>query len=360
MTMRRRGRIIDTRTAAANGHPRRLTIRQLSDVQSRSIRFLVDGLLPLRTFTLVAGVGGHGKSTLAAAWAAGVTTGHYGDQPAGVLVVSYEDTAEEIWRPRLLAANGDPEQVGFVTVAADDGGMVVLPEDLAELEHAIRERNVRLVVVDPIVAAIDTTLDAHKDQHVRSVLGALRTLAEDVDAAVAGIGHLNKTNSKEAYVRVANSVAFWNAARSVILVTPDGDDDDHRLVSQMKANWARRRPPERWLMESIVLPDEIDAETGRPIETARMTFVETADDVDRDGVLNDHRGHGNNKTEHAAGLLEQLLADGDWHEKTGLVKLAGAHKISERTLVRAAASLGVESEVRGFPASAWWRLRRGS
>jgi AAA domain len=60
------------------------------------------------------------------------------------------------------------------------------PGDLAELEHAIRDHGVRLVVVDPIVAAIDTKLDAHKDQHVRSVLGALRGLAEDTETAIAG------------------------------------------------------------------------------------------------------------------------------------------------------------------------------
>ena len=39
--------------------------RALADVQPRAVRFLVPGLVPLRTLTLVAGVGGLGKSTLA-------------------------------------------------------------------------------------------------------------------------------------------------------------------------------------------------------------------------------------------------------------------------------------------------------
>jgi hypothetical protein len=337
----------------------RLTIRQLSEVRSRSISFLVDGLVPLRTFTLLAGIGGQGKSTLAAAWAAGVTTGQYGDGPADVLVISYEDTAEEIWRPRLLAAEGDPARVGFVSVAVDEGGIVVLPEDLDELGEAIRYRDARLVVVDPVVAAIDTKLDAHKDQHVRSVLGALAELAEATDSAIVGLGHLNKTNSTDAYIRVANSVAFWNAARSVVLVTEDLSDEadgDDRLVAQVKANWCRRRPPQRWRIESTVLPDELDPDTGKPIETARMTFTEHAHDVDHDTLLGGRKSSGTTKTELATEFLQDALADGEWHEKQGLEKIAGAQGISYRTLSRAANDLSIEHERRGFPATSWWRL----
>jgi hypothetical protein len=345
----------DIPAAERNGRPGRLTIRQLSDVESRAISFLVDGVLPLRTFTLLAGVGGYGKSTLAAAWAAGVTTGRYGDDPADVLVISYEDTAEEIWRPRLLAADGDAERVGFVSVALDEGGIVVLPEDLGELEQAVHGRGVRLVIVDPVVAAIDTALDAHKDQHVRSVLGALAGLAEATDSAIAGLGHLNKTNSRDAYIRVANSVAFWNAARSVVLVTPDEGEDD-RLAAQVKANWCRRRSPERWRMESIVLPEELDPETGKPIETARLTFVEFAHDVDLETLLDARKADGSTKTDQAVAFLADALADDEWHEKPGLVKLASAHGISERTLERAAANLQLESELGGFPATARWRF----
>ena len=43
----------------------------------------------------------------------------------------------------------------------------------------------RLVIIDPIVAAIDIALDAHKDQHVRAVLAQLADLAETPDCAVA-------------------------------------------------------------------------------------------------------------------------------------------------------------------------------
>ena len=54
-------------------------------------------------------------------------------------------------------------------------------------------------------------------------------------------------------------MAFWNASRSVVLITPDGDDEDGlRLVAQRKANLARLAPVERHRLEEIVLPDTVD------------------------------------------------------------------------------------------------------
>jgi hypothetical protein len=45
-----------------------LMLQRLSDVEPRNVRWLVHGLIPLRTLTLVAGVGGLGKSM----WLAGI------------------------------------------------------------------------------------------------------------------------------------------------------------------------------------------------------------------------------------------------------------------------------------------------
>ena len=335
----------------------RLVLRRLSEVRSRSVRFLVLGLVPLKTITLLAGVGGLGKSTLAAGFAAAETRGELDGTPHDVLYVSYEDTAEEVWRPRVLAANGDPARVIEVGVALDDGGVVVLPEDLSDLEAVVRDHDVRLVVVDPVVAAIDVALDAHKDQHVRSVLGKLAKTAEDTGAAVVAIGHLNKNDSTDAYVRVANSAAFWNASRSVVLVTEDPEDDDCRLVAQVKANWSRSVGVQRWEVESIVLPDEIDATTGKPVETSRLVFVGFAEDVRAGDVLRSDKG--GDKEKQAAQFLGDELADGEWHESADVKAKAEAQGIAARTLKRAAKNLGYEFRTEGFPMRTLWRLPIG-
>jgi hypothetical protein len=341
----------------------RLLRQSLAGVRSRSVRHLVPGLLPLSTFTLIAGVGGLGKSTWLAKIAADESAGRLlGGEPHDVIVISYEDTAEEIWRPRILAAGGDVNRVHEVTVSLDDGGVVVLPDDLADLERLVRDLGSRFVVVDPIIASIDLNYDAHKDQHVRSVLGKLVAMARSTGCAVAGLGHLNKAPSKDAYIRIANSVAFWNAARSVVLITEDGQDDeeegndDLRLISQVKANWSRLKAVQRHRIDEVVLPDELDLETGLPVVVSRMTFVEDLVDFDVSEVLDQKKTNADEKSTRAVVFLVQALADGDWHDSSGLKALAGAQQIKERTLKRAAHELDVEHERRGFPSTTHWRL----
>lgn len=327
-----------------------LHLRPLSSVQPRQIQWLVSGLIPLRTLTLVAGVGGLGKSTWLANIAAGVSTGKYG--PAGdVIFVSLEDPAAEVIRPRVEAAQGDLDRVHELVVG-DGYATLALPTDTEALGELVEAVSARLVIVDPIIAAIQNDFDSHKDQDTRAVLGHLAAIAEEQSCAVVMVGHLNKSPSREAHIRVANSTGFWNASRSVVLVTEDHDEpDDHRLIAQSKSNWSRRQGVERHRLETVILPDTIDTETGKPIETSRMVFVEIADDVDGADVLAPPERVG--KTGEAESWLEDMLADGEWHDSAGLKSLS-TH--SERTLKRAAQELRVESERRGFPASTWWRL----
>jgi AAA domain len=326
----------------------RWALQQLADVVPRQVRWLVHGLIPLHALTLVAGVGGLGKSMWLLARAAELSR-----QGIDVIIVSFEDTAAEIIRPRVQAAGGDLTRI-HVMVLADAGGLdsVQLPRDLDDLRILVQSVKAKLIIIDPVVAAIESRLDAHKDQHVRTVLAQLARLAEEEDAAVALVGHLNKAPSMEAYIRVANSVAFWNASRSVVLLTEDGDDEELRLVAQRKANWARLRPVERHRVEEIILMDTLDPETGEPIVTSRIVFVEVADDVNGADVL----GPKATKTETAETLLAAMLADGDWHESAGVKMLMSAGGFSERTVQRASKVLGVEAERRGMPSSTWWRI----
>jgi hypothetical protein len=336
---------------------RELRVRPLASVRSRPVRWLVDGMIPAGALTLVAGEGGRGKSTWLTSVAALVTRGQLGEA-GSVLVVSYEDPAELVLRPRLLAAGADLDLVHEVYVALDgiegvEG--VVLPSDLPALERQVAATSARMVVIDPVVAAVDLALDAHRDQHVRHVLAQLTAMAERHDCAIPLVGHLNKAPTADAYLRVGNSVAFWNASRSVVLLTgdPSSDDEDLRLVVQRKANWARTRAAQRWRLESVVVED-----SGHLLETSRIVFVEDAHDIDPETVLVSGRAEREeHKIEKAISFLESALADGGWHEREGLTKLAGSLRIGERTLQRAALdTLQVDHERRGFPSTTWWRL----
>jgi len=332
----------------------RLGLRSLADVQARQVRWLVPGLIPFRTLTLVPGIGGLGKSTWLLARAADLSRGKLGP-PAATLIVSYEDTAEEILRPRLEAAGGDLGLVHQVVLENDTIGCVQLPQHVEELAHLAQDKQAKLVIIDPVVAAIDTALDAHKDQHVRSVLARLVHLAEDLECAIALVAHLNKTPSLEEHIRVGGSTAFWNACRSVVFVGGNPDEDE-RLIMQRKANYARLRPPERHRIEEIVLPDTLDAISGEPIVTSRMVFVEYADDVDASAVLNSQGGGAEARTLAAQLFLAKELREGTWQESRAVKERAVAEGHSERTLQRAKSELDVEDKREGFPAITYWRL----
>jgi DNA repair protein RadA/Sms len=335
-----------------NSHPSRL--RSMASVTPQRVKWLVPGMIPLRSLTLVAGVGGLGKSTYLLGVAAAASLGDLLGDPASTIFVSFEDPAAEVLRPRLEAAQADLQCIYEIRFEAEAIDMLQLPRDLLMLRELVQEVRAKLIVIDPIVAAIESSLDAHKDQAVRHVLAGLAQLSEDEDCAVALVGHLNKAPEKDAYLRVANSAAFWNASRSVVLVTEDPErGEDYRLVAQRKANWGRLIPVERHRLEGIVL-DALDPENGQPIETSRMTFVETADDVDRNEVLAKHSAA--EKTIRAEDVLSAILADGEWHDGATIKQLTESVGIKERTLQLAAKELGVEYERRGFPASTWWRL----
>lgn len=326
---------------------RRLRERPLSQVCARAVEYVIAGHVPSRTLSLVAGVGGLGKSALLLAWAATVTL-------AGrdVLFVSYEDAAEEVLRPRFEALGGDLERLRELYVDPLDGS-VSFPDDLDELEQIATERAARMIVIDPVSASLDMKLDAHRDRDVRIVLGRLAKLAERQQLAVVLNAHLNKTPSNDPYLRINGSTAFYNAARSVLTVTPDPDEPElGRLVAQHKSNYGRVGPVQRWQVEVVPV-----ASAAGPIETAKLVYIEDAEGISREDVLGSRGGGGSEKLEEAAAFLEAALDDGDWHDSTGLVTLAGGQRIAERTLRRAALeALKVEHERRGYPASTWWRL----
>jgi hypothetical protein len=338
--------------------PDRLALRPLADVQPRQVRWLVPGLIPHKTITLVAGVGGLGKSTWLAGVAARVSRGDFGD-PGDVILISFEDTAAEVLRPRVEAAGGDLGRVHEVVVDRLDIDPVCLPKDLGDLETLVEQVQARLLVIDPIVAGLETSVDAHKDQHVRVVLAKLAELAEDANLAVALVGHLNKAPSREPYLRIGGSTAFYNASRSVVLVTEDQGDPAMRLLSQSKASYSRRNSVERHRIEEIVLPGTVDADTGEPIVTSRMVFVEVADDVDEADLLAPRDGGGSSRELEAAKFLIGELAGGECVESASIKARAEAAGIAERTLKRAMQDLGVEVKRQGFPSVTYWRLAAG-
>jgi AAA domain/Bifunctional DNA primase/polymerase, N-terminal len=318
--------------------------RAIATIATRPTEWLISNIIPLGTLSLVAGIGGLGKSGLLLAWAAPVTrAGH------NVLIVSYEDAAEQVLRPRFEALDGKLERLHELYVDPLDGS-VSFPTDLPELERHARALDARMVVIDPVSAAIDLRLDSHRDQDVRVVLGQLAKLAERERLAIVQNAHLNKAPSTDPYLRINGSTAFYNAARSVLTVSEDPlDRETQRLVAHHKSNYGPLAPVQRWKIEAVSVPSDFG-----PIETMRMVFVEDAEDVDRQDVLG---AAVTEKRTDAATLITAELAFG--RRLSSEVKEAGAKRgISPATIKRSAQDLGVvvEEETTTTGRVTYWAL----
>jgi hypothetical protein len=314
----------DTKPSPSKRRP--VTRRPLREIAVERVELLPGTPLPVGTTTSVVGIGGLGKSALALAYGKRVT-----DHGGAVLVISYEDAPGAVIRPRFQALGGNLDLLSVLSVDPADGELT-FPSDLPEIGRHVRETGARLLIVDPVSAAIDLKLDTHRDQDVRSVLGQLAKLAERERLANLLIGHLNKAPTSDVYLRVGGSGAFFNASRLVITVTPDPADPDwQRLIVGHKANYGLIPAPERWR----VVVKEVDSVTG-PVDVMTLEFVEVADDVRREDVLG--LPVTAEKRPEAEALLLAELAQG--RRPSSDVKAVGARAgISERTMQRAAAEL---------------------
>src|SRR5712692_3987133 len=162
----------------------------------------------------------------------------------GVLVLSAEDGAADTIVPRLIAAEAYLPLVRILeTVPCADGErQPEIPTDLGLIDRVARQICAKLIILDPIVAFLAGSANAHRDQDVRRVLAPLAAMAQSTGAAVLVIRHLNKTLGDNPLYRGGGSIAFIGAARSGLLAAPDPDDESGsaRILASTKCNLGPR------------------------------------------------------------------------------------------------------------------------
>ena len=174
--------------SAASAGEHGIASRCMADVQPRPVRWLWPGRIARGKVTLIAGHPGLGKSQVATAFAAIVTTG--GCWPAdgkraevgSAIFMTAEDDAEDTLRPRLEAAGADLRRVHLLEAVREETERGKVRErafnfadDLARLDSFLATiPDAALLVVDPITAYLGT-IDSHINAEVRAVLAPLST-----------------------------------------------------------------------------------------------------------------------------------------------------------------------------------------
>jgi hypothetical protein len=316
-----------------------LRLIRLADVERESVSWRWSGRLPEGKLVIEEGDPGTGKSWLSMAIATAVTVGAPlpGDteqfEPQNVLIFTAEDGLADTVRPRLEDMGADLSRVVAVDAVVDADGAERFPnlaDDLFFIDAELAKGGYGLVVFDPLNAYLKG-VDGNRDIDLRSVLGPLAALAERYDVTVICIRHLTKSSRDRAIYRGQGNIAYVAAARVVLLVGVNPDDESERVVIPIKNNLAPLAAP----VAFEVVDGQFRWRGATDVTAAQLLAPDTPAEE-------------RSARDEAAEFLKEALADGP-RSQPEVIGESRSLGIKERTLRRAKQDLGIVSTPRYEP-----------
>ena len=332
-----------------------VTIVPATDIKPEAIDWLWPGWLAAGKLHILAGVPGTGKSTIALALAATITSaGRWPDGTSAaptagsVLIWSGEDAPADTLVPRLMAMDANMSLIHFVkgTLDYEHGPRAFDPAtDIPALSESLKGSAPDLLIVDPVVSVVSG--DSHKNAETRRNLQPLCDLAAEHGCAVLGISHFTKgTAGRAPLERVTGSLAFGALPRVVMAAAKLQDDQDGRIFARIKSNIGPDDGGFRYDLRQTELPGyKIEATSvwwGDVVEGDARDLLAEADATDDD----------RSATDEAVDFLRELLANGPVDAKDG-TKQANTLGFSKQAVYRARQRLGIKTRKAHF--SGGWR-----
>ena len=302
---------------------KKLRIRPACEFAPEQAEYLVEPYLPKGMITILGGVSGAGKTSLALDICARVSRGE-GSSP--VLYLTAENDPNKVLRPRAEAMGADLQRLYF-----QDGASYAMGDE--ELTVLCRSLRPALIVFDPIQSYLGQGVQMNRAEQVRPLLDGLGALAKELDMAVVLISHMSKPGPgvASALDRLLGSSDFRNAARSILIVGKDPDHPDTRVAAHAK--------------NSLGVPGE--SQQYHICENGTVAYdgpcALTADRIIRD------TGDAQPRTRPAAALgtavevLDKQLSFVGWVEHAEVERLCARHGFSERTMQRARTALELKT-----------------
>jgi hypothetical protein len=331
-----------------------LTARSADLSHSKPSKWAWQDRIVLGALNLIVGNEGAGEGTLAAWIFAQLTLGELpGDlhgKPTSVGVIGDEDSWADVWTPRLHAVGADLDRVKLIE--RRDGELIDLAGSKNKLAQLVSEDGMALLYIDNLLDNIGADTDDWRAKQVRGALAPARQLARELQCAVLGSLHPNKSTAGGFRRLVSGSVAFNALSRSSLLLAEHPENPDRRVLVRGKGNLSATPPAVEFTIEShrfSANEHEFNVPRAADFTTSSLTADDLLDAPATTALAGEDRIA-------ARELILKVLADGDWHE-AGLViaecKRAG---IYAKAAQRAAVDLGVEKIKREFPARSHWRL----
>jgi len=219
------------------------------------------------------------------------------NEPGDVLIAAGEDLPEITISPRLKAMGANMERVWYLygREGADNKEIPWNVNDVGTLKDAIQQikdngGELKLFIIDPLEYFMGGDVDVYRNNEVRGALRGIMELAKEENITILAIQHLNKTTGTSSIYRVAGSIAFAAAARTLWIVTKDKDVPGSYLFANSKMNIAKKAPTYRYSIEDI---DGI----GIPAWSGTV-------DMDAEGAINGNSAKSSGKTREQEKVLE--------------------------------------------------------
>jgi hypothetical protein len=338
--------------------PRRLILTPASTIAPRRAKWMWEGRMAVGALSLVAGREGIAKSTFVYWIVSNVTRGTLPGEsfgtPRAVMICATEDAWAETIVPRLIAAGADLTRVYRIEVETNVGlAELSLPADIVAVGQAADDYDVALLVLDPLMSRLSSSLDTHRDAEVRQALEPLTKMCFDHGLSAIGLMHFNKSGSDDPMNALMASRAFSAVARSVSTVVKDPDDesDTRRFFGTPKNNLGPTNLPLlSFTVENAVVPTEDgDAHVGR------IRFGEEVNESITEVLRRSEDGRDRTQTLEATDWLGDYMTQADGRADSATIKKAGkAAGHSASAIQRARKKLRLVTESSGYPRRTEW------
>lgn len=324
------------------------------DVEPEKVEWLWRERIPRGMLTVVAGRPEQGKGLFAAYLAAEVSRTPVVNTATGeirygqVLYSAIEDAHGLMTRPRLEAAGANLSNVHLWRFQ--------IPAMMAELEAHIIEKNIDLVVMDPVSAHLSHGVSKHSDK-IRTVLNPLTELLEATGCALLMVEHVNKRVPKGSHPLNAiggSGSGIPAASRMAYVLGKDPADEDSRMLCAVKSNLRSTPKAVRFEVDTTDI-DKIGVVPFLGLEDDDVEFdpMRLFEGKAEAGAV----GRPPDKRAAACEWLTNYLFDAGEPVKSGQVmEDAKQYGMSAKTLRRAADEMGVLRNPPGGGRNCTWEL----
>lgn len=229
----------------------------LSEVEEKEPEWLIEGYIPRREITIIAGDGGTGKTFAWCSLAAAISSGYrsflqnnlFSSAPERaaekVLFFSSEDSYEYVLARRLRKSGADLRNIFTLDCTDDRFQAVTLNSDY--LEQLLAEHRPALCIFDPIQAFIGGANMVSRSE-MRECMKRLHAYGDKYGTTFVIIMHTNKMQNVWGRNRLSDSSDIWDIARSVLVIGKAGETG-LRYLSHEKSNYG---PQQQTVLYDIV------------------------------------------------------------------------------------------------------------